>query len=63
MAETYIVGSAVLALLVFFAHRLAYRKLPLPPGPPAKFISGNVHQVPKSEPWRTYAKWLETYGG
>ncbi|PFH49406.1 hypothetical protein AMATHDRAFT_147746 [Amanita thiersii Skay4041] len=34
----------------------------LPPGPPSKIFSGNVHQIPKSEYWRTYQQWSQLYG-
>jgi hypothetical protein len=62
-SNTYsIVGCILLAFLGLVIYRLASHKLPLPPGPPGKLISGNVHQLPKSEGWRTYAEWAETYG-
>lgn len=34
----------------------------LPPGPPQKFLSGNIHQLPKTEPWKKYAEWAKEYG-
>ena len=35
----------------------------LPPGPPtSSWIGGNVKQLPKSEPWKTYAIWGSLYG-
>jgi hypothetical protein len=57
-----IVGSILLVLLGLIAYQLVSRKHPLPPGPPGKLISGNLHQLPESDGWRTYAKWAETYG-
>jgi hypothetical protein len=57
-----IICSILLALLGLVAYRLFSHKHPLPPGPPGKLISGNLHQLPKNESWRTYAKWAETYG-
>ncbi|KIM82350.1 hypothetical protein PILCRDRAFT_8150 [Piloderma croceum F 1598] len=57
-----IISSILLALLGLVAYRLFSYNHPLPPGPPGKLISGNLHQLPKNESWRTYAKWAETYG-
>ncbi|KAJ7723729.1 cytochrome P450 [Mycena maculata] len=37
--------------------------LPLPPGPRGKLFSGVKDQLPKSEPWKTYAQWGANYGG
>ncbi|THU75795.1 cytochrome P450, partial [Dendrothele bispora CBS 962.96] len=37
-------------------------RLPLPPGPPSKLFSGNVHQIPRNEPWKTYAQWSKIFG-
>ncbi|KAG1884670.1 cytochrome P450 [Suillus subluteus] len=51
----------VAAATVFFYSRRCSR-LSLPPGPCPKFFTGNVHQLPKSEPWRMYATWAESYG-
>jgi len=63
MVVGYVVGATILALIVAsVVYQLTSNKLPLPPGPPAEILSGNVHQVPKSEPWRTFAKWSEIYG-
>ncbi|KAJ7701790.1 cytochrome P450 [Mycena rosella] len=38
------------------------KRLPLPPGPPPRLLTGNVHQLPKSEPWLRYAEWAKEYG-
>ncbi|KAK0191577.1 cytochrome P450 [Armillaria mellea] len=34
----------------------------LPPGPPPKVISGNVHQMPRVSPWTTFTEWSKQYG-
>ena len=61
--NTYtIVGSIFLALFGLVTYRLFSRTPPPPPGPPGKLISGNVHLLPKSDVWRTYAKLAEIYG-
>ncbi|KAH9943944.1 cytochrome P450 [Amylocystis lapponica] len=62
-APPFAVISLVLALLTLCIYRIfAYRQLPLPPGPKPIFFLGNVHQLPRSEPWLTFAQWSHTYG-
>ena len=34
----------------------------LPPGPKAKFLTGNLEQLPRTEPWLTFASWSKVYG-
>lgn len=46
---------------------LAQRKanpqgLPLPPGPPGKFLIGNLNEMPTSDEWLTYTEWGKKYG-
>ncbi|KAJ6591168.1 cytochrome P450 [Mycena vulgaris] len=41
---------------------LPRRRFPLPPGPPPRFLTGNLHQLPSKEPWLTYAEWSKEYG-
>ncbi|KAJ8590794.1 cytochrome P450 [Rhizopogon salebrosus TDB-379] len=57
-------GIVVIFVAAFTVYCYSRRrsKLPLPPGPPSKFLTGNTHQLPKQEPWRTYNTWAETYG-
>jgi hypothetical protein len=38
------------------------RKLPMPPGPPQRFVMGNAHQMPKEQPWRVFQQWSLQYG-
>lgn len=33
-----------------------------PPGPPSLPFIGNVHQIPKHQPWVQMKKWTEEYG-
>ncbi|KDR82002.1 hypothetical protein GALMADRAFT_60016 [Galerina marginata CBS 339.88] len=41
---------------------LRARGISLPPGPKQKWITGNLHQLPRAEPWLTYESWSKTYG-
>ncbi|OAX32520.1 hypothetical protein K503DRAFT_749771 [Rhizopogon vinicolor AM-OR11-026] len=50
-------GSAL--CVYFFLH--ASWQLPLPPDPRPKFLSGNVHQLPRSEVWKVFKQWSETF--
>lgn len=60
---TSILGSIGLILLgLALSQFITRNRLPLPPGPVPKFILGNVHQLPKSENWKTYAEWSKIYG-
>ncbi|KAK0455666.1 cytochrome P450 [Desarmillaria tabescens] len=52
--------TVVLALLS--ALFLRNPGLPLPPGPPPKLLSGNIHQMPRTAPWATFAEWSRRYG-
>lgn len=62
--DQYFVSAAFLGLAIVFAvarFRIKPRH-PLPPGPVPKLLTGNAHQLPTKEPWRTYADWAEKYG-
>ncbi|KAK0452037.1 cytochrome P450 [Desarmillaria tabescens] len=52
--------ALVLPGTIIVLHRA--RLLRLPPGPPAKMFSGNVHQLPRVSPWNTFAMWSKQYG-
>ncbi|KAJ7859589.1 cytochrome P450 [Mycena leptocephala] len=55
--------ALVLVLSVFLWRRFVISgRLPLPPGPPRRFLTGNLHQLPTSQPWLTYAEWAEEFG-
>ncbi|KAJ7936986.1 cytochrome P450 [Mycena leptocephala] len=51
---------SILAALLWHSNR---SMLPLPPGPRGNLFSGIRSQLPKSEPWKTYAAWGTRYGG
>jgi len=58
-----IAGAFVLATL-FFVHHKRRSSLPLPPGPPSKFLLGNLLDMsPTSEaPWLKWTEWARSYG-
>ncbi|KAF8897940.1 cytochrome P450 [Infundibulicybe gibba] len=61
--ESFIGGLAFITILSLFILRTRYtRKLPFPPGPKAKILSGNSHQMPKKEPWLVFTAWSKIYG-
>nr|WGN96443.1 cytochrome P450 AspF [Aspergillus sp.] len=55
--------ATLLWLATLVVSRLSRpRTLPLPPGPRALPIIGNLHQAPKRSPWKKYREWSRTYG-
>ncbi|KAJ7757069.1 cytochrome P450 [Mycena metata] len=54
--------ALLLVISVLVWRRFFNTKLPLPPGPPARFLIGNLHQLPEKEPWLQYAEWAKEYG-
>ncbi|KIK41645.1 hypothetical protein CY34DRAFT_805807 [Suillus luteus UH-Slu-Lm8-n1] len=61
MASGIIILFVAAATVFFYSRRRG--RLPLPPGPPPNFWTGNAHQLlPKNEPWRVYVRWAEIYG-
>lgn len=57
-------GAVGLAILYLVSRRSpsSSSSLPLPPGPPALPILGNVHQAPKSHAWLQFTEWGKQYG-
>ncbi|KAF9461977.1 cytochrome P450 [Collybia nuda] len=54
--------AAVVVLFTFVYRQFTTQNLPLPPGPKPRFFTGNIHQVPFTTPWLTYASWSKIYG-
>ncbi|PBL01644.1 cytochrome P450 [Armillaria gallica] len=55
-------GVSTIVLALLSALFLRNTGLPLPPGPPPKLLSGNVHQMPRTAPWATFSGWSRQYG-
>ncbi|KAH9837060.1 cytochrome P450 [Rhodofomes roseus] len=55
----FVVAAALAAFGLYVRRR---RQPPLPPGPTPRWWSGNLHQLPSSHPWKTYAEWGHLYG-
>jgi len=53
---------ATAGLLVALSRRRS--SLPLPPGPPPKFLLGNLLDLPPADgaPWLKWTEWAETHG-
>ena len=55
----------LLALLFSFApkiYRIGRRPKDYPPGPPTRWLLGNLLQIPKSRPHLQFQKWAKEYG-
>ena len=57
-----IVIALPLLYTMFFHRRRGEAEEHLPPGPKPRFFTGNLHQFPRSEAWRTYAEWAKRSG-
>ena len=50
----------IFRLVGYFVQQKSY--LPLPPGPKGSLITGNLHQLPKVNAWKTYMQWSRHFG-
>lgn len=56
-------SSVAFFLLYWFKIRVRIpRGYKLPPGPPRKFVIGNLLDIPLQKEWQTYEKWSKIYG-
>ncbi|KAL0569906.1 hypothetical protein V5O48_012052 [Marasmius crinis-equi] len=56
------VPVVVTAAIFYFLWRRIQAKPPYPPGPTPKFLIGNLLDMPKSKPWKTYREWSKKAG-
>lgn len=47
--------------LIYIRRREKAQQLPLPPGPEAEFLIGNLRHMPKEREWAAYAKMSEDH--
>ncbi|KAI1165314.1 putative cytochrome P450 [Nemania serpens] len=63
MASALVFAALLAPVCLYVLNRRATRSsLPLPPGPRALPVIGNVHQAPKSHAWLQYHSWGKVYG-
>lgn len=48
--------------LLLVLNKSLKNKERLPPGPPRRWLVGNLFDMPKVRPWETYREWCEQYG-
>lgn len=56
--------ACILLLLITIGFCIIFTYLgrqPLPPGPKGKVFSGNIHQLPRIDPWKTFAGWSQQF--
>lgn len=60
-----VVSLTCLGAVLVAARRFGRRngeQLPYPPGPPQRWLTGNLHDIPESYPWLRFSEWKQTYG-
>ncbi|KAL0564462.1 hypothetical protein V5O48_017583 [Marasmius crinis-equi] len=61
MAISSVVLISIISLLCVLLRRKRANLGPYPPGPKPRLLIGNLLDVPKVKPWKTYKEWSKTY--
>ncbi|KAJ7224753.1 cytochrome P450 [Mycena rebaudengoi] len=62
----YVFTILALLAIAFFTRIFLARgrsDMPLPPGPPPRIFTENLHDIPVKQSWLTYTEWGAQYGG
>lgn len=59
--SSYLLGLIVILIGIAIARNNKNRRR-LPPGPKPVFFLGNLHQIPRKEPYKIYRDWSQLYG-
>jgi hypothetical protein len=64
VSSPYALGTiaGLVALGVYYRQSARRSSLPLPPGPKALPIVGNLFDMPQEKAWVTYREWNDLYG-
>jgi hypothetical protein len=56
--------ALLIAAFPFLWPRLkgSSNRSPLPPGPPRRFLVGNLFDIPRFRAWHTFLRWKDDYG-
>ncbi|KAH8105122.1 cytochrome P450 [Cristinia sonorae] len=54
--------ASTVSILVLSKFIASKRRLPYPPGPPRRWLLGNLLDFPTSRPWLTFHEWFKTHG-
>ena len=57
----YLFFLVTLSVSVVSYRYLVSKRLPLPPGPKGRFLTGVKHLLSPSEPWKQYAEWAHNF--
>ena len=57
-----VLTALIVTLSVFILEPNRRRANTLPPGPPRRFLIGNLLDMPRAYPWKTFQEWCNLYG-
>lgn len=63
-SQVVLATTGILIAVFLYSWKLSSsRSHPLPPGPKGHWFFGIKKQLPRQEPWKTYASWAKSYEG